>query len=203
MELLTQVSSHYNPLWLYNKNVQFTSQNHLTEGQSRLQRSVLVWDVTCMRWFSGSTWCHIILMLIVLDIWCLHRIPLLPGMWSSHSEPHRVKMSHYSKCFNGGFTTGVNKKGFFRPDQMPRHTRYPWIQAVSWQPLCLSVVMETSVSNLLPGNIRNLVRWQKGDLFSKCIILKEGNIISPLCELSVHHAITAVRASDDVCPDRK
>lgn len=53
------------------------------------------------------------------------------------------------------FATWVNKKKkrrhFFRPDQMPLHTRFPWIRAVTWQRWCLSVVMETSVSEHLRG----------------------------------------------------
>lgn len=57
------------------------------------------------------------------------------------------------KLFEGSiFAIQVNKKEwFFRPDQMPPHSRFPWIQGVTWQPWCLSVVMETYVSRLLPG----------------------------------------------------
>lgn len=65
-------------------------------------------------------------------------------------------MTHYPSCLRRGFCNMSKQKKkkrrhFYRPDQMPLHTRFPWIRAVTWQRWCLSVVMETSVSEHLRG----------------------------------------------------
>lgn len=84
------------------------------------------------------------LMLSVSDIWCDHFILLLPDIRSSHLQPHRVNMTHYSSFLMGGFCN-MSKWKKRNTDQMLSHTRFPWIHAVTWQPWCLSVVMDTSV----------------------------------------------------------
>lgn len=71
------------------------------------------------------------------DIWRWYTMLLLPIIEYLCSPIHTVKMSHYSICFWVGLQMSKQKKR----DKAPC-TRFPWILAVTWQPWCLSVVME-------------------------------------------------------------
>ena len=83
-------------------------------------------------------------------------IPLLPDIWSSLAfslavSKWLITQTVWQEAFQHDQTK--QNKRFYRPDRMPQHSRSPWIQAVAWQPWCLSVVMETYVSELFsqPG----------------------------------------------------
>lgn len=85
------------------------------------------------------------------------------------------------------FATCVNKKKG-DTDQMLLHTRFPWIHAVTWQPWCLSVVMDTSVlaAKMMTERQRIIVMSVCFMFSGKCRMLKL-KLCPFYCQLFMHH----------------
>lgn len=90
------------------------------------------------------------LMRSVSNIWCDILILLLPDIRSCGFRPPRSQCDSLFKLLFvvKDFATWVNKKEKRKKKkldthQMLLHTTFPWIRAVTWQPCCLSVAMDT------------------------------------------------------------